>query len=143
MRSLLYLPTFIHQIKDDELSKELGRIDDALVLLEHDAARVQKSADAEEMRTSVPASRRKKEDRFYLQLRSPANRMLSTNREGARLPTFINWPGVKGGHEAPVEGNHLGIIALTWAYILSARWIELQETEPGQPNHRRIRAATI
>ena len=73
------------QIKDDELSKELGRIDDALVLLEHDAARVQKSADAEEMRTSVPASRRKKEDRFYLQLRSPANMMLSTNREGARL----------------------------------------------------------
>ena len=38
-----------------------------------------------EMRTSVSASRRKKEDRFYLQLRSPANMMLSTNREGARL----------------------------------------------------------
>ena len=57
--------------------------------------------------------------------------------------SFTNWPGVKGGHEAPVEGNHLGIIALAWAYILSARWIELQETEPGQLNHRRIRAATI
>ena len=57
--------------------------------------------------------------------------------------SFTNWPGVKGGLEAPVEGNHLGIIALAWAYILSARWIELQETEPGQLNHRRIRAATI
>lgn len=43
------------QIKDDELSKELGRIDDALVLLEHDAARVKKSVDAEP-RSKTPHS---------------------------------------------------------------------------------------
>lgn len=54
--------------------------------------------------------------------------------------SFTNWPGVKVGREAPVEGNHLGIITLAWAYILSARWIELQETEPGQPNQKNPRS---
>ena len=43
------------QIKDDELSKELGRIDDALVLLEHDAARVKKSVDAESQSKTPPS----------------------------------------------------------------------------------------
>jgi hypothetical protein len=39
---------------------------------------------------------------------------------------FTDWPGVQeiDGHTA--EGNHLAILFLAWAYILSARWIELQ-----------------
>lgn len=53
--------------------------------------------------------------------------------------SFIDWPGIQGDHESSVEGNHLGIIALAWAYILSARWIELQETRPGQPNQKKPR----
>lgn len=53
--------------------------------------------------------------------------------------SFIDWQGIQGDHESSVEGNHLGIIALAWAYILSAQWIELQETKPGQPNQKKPR----
>lgn len=42
------------QIKDDELSKELGRIDDALVLIEHEA-RMQKPVDAEPQSKTLPS----------------------------------------------------------------------------------------
>lgn len=54
--------------------------------------------------------------------------------------SLTDWPGIRGGREGPVEGNHLGIVALAWAYILSARWIELQKTEPGQPNQKNPRS---
>lgn len=39
---------------------------------------------------------------------------------------FTNWPGVQEVDGQLIEGNHLAILALAWAYILSARWIELQ-----------------
>lgn len=55
------------------------------------------------------------------------------------VSSFTDWPGIQGDHESSVEGNQLGIIALAWAYILSARWIELQETEPEQPNQKKPR----
>ncbi len=55
------------------------------------------------------------------------------------VASFTDWPGIQGDHKSSVEGNHLGIIALAWAYILSARWIELQETEPEQPNQKKPR----
>lgn len=55
------------------------------------------------------------------------------------VASFKDWPGIQGDHESSVEGNQLGIIALAWAYILSARWIELQETEPDQPNQKKPR----
>ena len=46
---------------------------------------------------------------------------------------FMDWPGVQGeggsiideDGETP-EGNHLAILTMAWAYILSARWVELQ-----------------
>jgi hypothetical protein len=39
---------------------------------------------------------------------------------------FTDWPGIQevDGHTA--EGNHLAILPLAGAYILSTRWIELQ-----------------
>lgn len=39
---------------------------------------------------------------------------------------FTDWPGIEGVDEHSAEGNHLAILLLAWAYILSARWIELQ-----------------
>lgn len=48
---------------------------------------------------------------------------------------FMDWPGVQEGDEQITEGNHLTILLLAWAYILSARWIELQspQTLHGSP----------
>lgn len=60
---------------------------------------------------------------------------LKVSRRGAG--SFTDWPGIRGDHEISVEGNHLGIIAVAWAYILSARWIEIQETKPEQPNQKK------
>jgi hypothetical protein len=37
-----------------------------------------------------------------------------------------HWPGVQEGDGQATEGNHLAILLLAWAYILSARWVELQ-----------------
>ncbi|KAF2457041.1 hypothetical protein BDY21DRAFT_385925 [Lineolata rhizophorae] len=39
---------------------------------------------------------------------------------------FTIWPGVHEGDSLVTMGNHLAILMLAWAYILSARWIELQ-----------------
>ncbi|RAL06091.1 uncharacterized protein BO80DRAFT_469972 [Aspergillus ibericus CBS 121593] len=38
--------------------------------------------------------------------------------------SFSNWPGVQGiaGYD---NGNYLSVLYLAWAYILSARWVEL------------------
>ncbi len=45
----------------------------------------------------------------------------------------MDWPGVQEvdgqtteGDGQTNEGNHLTILLLAWAYILSARWVELQ-----------------
>ncbi|KAL9580435.1 MAG: hypothetical protein Q9212_004494 [Teloschistes hypoglaucus] len=43
---------------------------------------------------------------------------------------FANWPGVQGRDEHAREGNHLAVLILAWAYILSARWAELQSPPP-------------
>jgi hypothetical protein len=39
---------------------------------------------------------------------------------------FTDWPDIQEGCGQATEGNHLAILLLAWAYILSARWIELQ-----------------
>jgi hypothetical protein len=51
----------------------------------------------------------------------------------AECSRFMDWPGVQEGdgqtterEGQTIEGNHLTILFLAWAYILSARWIELQ-----------------
>lgn len=51
----------------------------------------------------------------------------------AEHPHFTDWPGVQEGDGQTIasdgrttEGNHLTILLLAWAYILSARWVELQ-----------------
>ena len=36
------------------------------------------------------------------------------------------WPGVQSSESAE-EGNYLAILAFAWAYLLSARWLEIQE----------------
>ena len=36
---------------------------------------------------------------------------------------WSNWPGVQ---DEDGEGNHLAILLLAWAYVLSARWVEIQ-----------------
>ena len=48
---------------------------------------------------------------------------------------FTDWPGVREGNGQTIvrdgritEGNHLAILLLAWAYILSARWVELQSS---------------
>ena len=37
-----------------------------------------------------------------------------------------DWPGVQEGDGQATEGNHLAILLLAWAYILSACWVELR-----------------
>lgn len=42
---------------------------------------------------------------------------------------FINWPGIQNGQDQQVDGNYLAVLTCAWAYILSARWIEMQNLE--------------
>ncbi|KAL8725872.1 MAG: hypothetical protein Q9181_006256 [Wetmoreana brouardii] len=44
-------------------------------------------------------------------------------------PRCTEWPGVNGLDGHPAKGNHLAILFLAWAYILSARWLELQPSD--------------
>ena len=39
---------------------------------------------------------------------------------------FTDWPGIQEGDGQATEGNHLAILLLAWAYVLSARWVESQ-----------------
>ena len=48
---------------------------------------------------------------------------------------FTNWPGVQDSEECAVEGNYLAILAFAWAYILSARWVEMQQSKDFKPHH--------
>ncbi|XMA11599.1 hypothetical protein WAI453_004390 [Rhynchosporium graminicola] len=41
---------------------------------------------------------------------------------------FTNWPGLHGEGNT-VSGNFLAILAFAWAYILSARWLEMQQSD--------------
>ncbi|KAK0111646.1 hypothetical protein ONS95_001990 [Cadophora gregata] len=41
---------------------------------------------------------------------------------------FTNWPGLYGKRIA-VSGNVLAVLAFAWAYILSARWLEMQQSD--------------
>ncbi len=56
----------------------------------------------------------------------------STGYSFAEHSRFMDWPGVQEGDGQTTEGdgqmtegNHLTILLLAWAYILSARWVEL------------------
>jgi len=42
---------------------------------------------------------------------------------------FIDWPGIQNSRDQPVGGNYLAVLTFAWAYILSARWIEMQNPE--------------
>ena len=46
------------------------------------------------------------------------------------------WPGVQGKDEPESGGNKIAILFFAWAYIISARWLELQASvaEPGKSN---------
>jgi hypothetical protein len=39
---------------------------------------------------------------------------------------FANWPGLQDEGRRVVGGNYLAILAFAWAYIVSARWLEMQ-----------------
>lgn len=39
---------------------------------------------------------------------------------------FVDWPPLHSEIQA-AGGNHIGLLALAWSYVLSARWIELQK----------------
>ncbi|KAL1982515.1 hypothetical protein VTN96DRAFT_1240 [Rasamsonia emersonii] len=41
---------------------------------------------------------------------------------------FSSWQGVQGLPDDAVDGNYLAILVLAWAYILSARWLEMQQS---------------
>ena len=41
---------------------------------------------------------------------------------------FLEWPGIQN-HEDQQKGNYIAVLAFAWAYILSSRWIEIQEPE--------------
>ncbi|KAJ5361987.1 hypothetical protein N7541_002831 [Penicillium brevicompactum] len=47
---------------------------------------------------------------------------------------FSDWPGAQGlpGHD---KGNYLSVLYLAWAYILSARWVELLDTSADHECH--------
>lgn len=40
---------------------------------------------------------------------------------------FADWPGLHDEGGSAVRGNCLAILAFAWAYILSARWVEMQQ----------------
>jgi len=42
---------------------------------------------------------------------------------------LFKWPGVQNNQESAEGGNYLTVLAFAWAYILSARWIEMQQNE--------------
>lgn len=42
---------------------------------------------------------------------------------------FADWPGIQGEKEGVGEGNYPSILALAWAYILSARWVDMQQSK--------------
>ncbi|KAL8706510.1 MAG: hypothetical protein Q9201_000442 [Fulgogasparrea decipioides] len=44
----------------------------------------------------------------------------------AEKSRFTDWPGVQEIDKDTIKGNHLAILFLAWAYVLSAGWIELQ-----------------
>lgn len=46
----------------------------------------------------------------------------------AKSSPFAEWPGVQEVDEQSPAGNHLAILILAWAFILSARWVELQSS---------------
>jgi hypothetical protein len=39
---------------------------------------------------------------------------------------FADWPGIQGEPENLARGNYLAILAFSWAYILTACWVEMQ-----------------
>ena len=41
---------------------------------------------------------------------------------------FTNWPGLYGERIA-IRGNFLAILAFAWAYVLLARWVEMQQSD--------------
>ncbi|KAI9750145.1 MAG: hypothetical protein M4579_006586 [Chaenotheca gracillima] len=47
---------------------------------------------------------------------------------------FNSWPGIQMTEDGPEEGNHLAILAFAWAYIFSARWIEMQRSYDFSPH---------
>ncbi|KAJ8070713.1 hypothetical protein OCU04_001084 [Sclerotinia nivalis] len=46
---------------------------------------------------------------------------------------FSNWPGVQGEQKSPAQGNCLAILSFAWAYILSALWVEMQQSKGTRP----------
>ncbi|KAL9632748.1 MAG: hypothetical protein Q9204_003664 [Flavoplaca sp. TL-2023a] len=63
---------------------------------------------------------------------------------------FMDWPGVQEGDRQKTEGNHLAILLLAWAYVLSARWVELQppcgltgSLPPGAMHYSDLQAARL
>jgi hypothetical protein len=42
---------------------------------------------------------------------------------------FANWPGLQGERGSVIGGNHLAIVAFAYAYILSACWVEMQQSD--------------
>lgn len=42
---------------------------------------------------------------------------------------FADWPGIQGEGDRVGEGNYLSILAFGWPYILSARWVEMQQSK--------------
>ncbi|KAI4199756.1 MAG: hypothetical protein LQ350_004383 [Teloschistes chrysophthalmus] len=43
--------------------------------------------------------------------------------------SFAEWPGIRERDAHATAGNHLAILIMAWAYILSARWAELQSSD--------------
>jgi hypothetical protein len=63
---------------------------------------------------------------------------------------FMDWPGVQETDRQTIEGNHLAILLLAWAYILSARWVGLQppcvftgSLPPGAMHYSDLQAARL
>ena len=57
----------------------------------------------------------------------------STRCDFATDSRLASWPGVQGERESPVRGNCLAILSFAWAYILSALWIEIQQSKDTEP----------
>ena len=55
---------------------------------------------------------------------------------------FSDWPGVQGlsGYD---RGNYLSVLYFAWAYILSARWVELLSRSAGHECHMSYTAQSV
>ena len=76
--------------------------------------------------------------RKHLSLRLLHGIKSSTRCDFDKDSCFRHWPGILDGIEHAEDTNYLAVLAFAWAYILSARWVELQGSRNAPENAKRM-----